>query len=84
MSSLFVVACAVSAANLFGLGAFKARFHDKQYLRSGAETLLLGLFCAAIAFFVGRAVAHAASGSALLNDARFLAPAPDAVEQYHL
>jgi len=56
--SLFAVACVLTGACLFGLGAFKARFHDKQYLRSGVETLLLGGVCAALAYFVGRAVAN--------------------------
>merc|ERR1712032_1804854 len=51
---LFAVACFVTALALVSLGAFKARFHDKddywQYLRSGLETLVLGGACAAVAF----------------------------------
>ena len=57
MRSLFVVACSITAFSLFGLGAFKARFHDKRYVRSGVETVLLGGVCAAVAYYVGRAVA---------------------------
>ena len=55
-AALFSVACLVTAVALFGLGAFKASFGDKAYLRSGAETLALGGICAAVAFLVGRAV----------------------------
>ena len=53
----------VTAVALFGLGAFKASFGDKAYLRSGAETLALGGVCAAVAFLVGRAVAGFAEHS---------------------
>ena len=67
-SSLLSVACTVASALVFALGAFKARFHDKQYLRSGAETLVLGLVCAAVAFCVGRAVAHFAASSGIVLD----------------
>lgn len=74
-SQLFLVACFITAVNLFGLGAFKARFHDKQYLRSGAETLLLGGVCAAVAYFVGSAVAGYAGTSALFTQPPF-APLP--------
>jgi len=55
--SLFVVACVVTALALFGLGAFKARFNEKFYIRSGLETLVLGGACASVAFIVGRLVA---------------------------
>ena len=54
---LFVVACVITAFALFGLGAYKARFNEKYYLRSGVETLVLGGLCALIAFVVGRFVA---------------------------
>ena len=54
---LFLIACAITATALFLLGSLKARFTDKAYWRSGAETTLLGGVCAAIAFFVGRFVA---------------------------
>jgi len=54
---LFVVACVITAFALFGLGAFKARFNEKFYFRSGFETLILGSTCATIAFVVGRLVA---------------------------
>ena len=39
------------------LFTYQARFTDHSYLRSGAETVLLGGTCAAVAFFVGGAVA---------------------------
>ena len=58
---LFVVACAITGINLFGLGAFKAKFHDRLYLRSGLETLVLGGACAAIAFYIGRGIAEYAA-----------------------
>ena len=54
--SLFTVACAITVCSLFGLGAFKAKFHDKKYVWSGIETVVLGGTCAAVAYFVGRAV----------------------------
>ena len=62
---LFYVACGITALNLVALGAFKARFHDKQYLRSGLETLALGGACAAVAYYVGQAVAGFAGVAAL-------------------
>ena len=62
-AALFSVACMVTAVALFALGAFKASFGDKAYLRSGAETLALGGVCAATAFLVGRAVAGFAEHS---------------------
>merc|ERR1712129_494729 len=54
---LFLVACCITAVALATLGSIKARFTDHSYLRSGAETVLLGGACAAVAFFVGGAVA---------------------------
>lgn len=62
---LFMIACGVTSVCLLALGAFKAQFHDKQYLRSGLETLLLGGACAAVAYFVGQAVAGFTSTHAL-------------------
>ena len=70
---LFAIACVVTGLCLFGLGAFKARFHDKQYLRSGVETLLLGGACAAVAYFVGQAV----SSSLGIHSALFALPPPE-------
>jgi VIT1/CCC1 family predicted Fe2+/Mn2+ transporter len=65
-SSMFAIACVVTGACLVALGAFKASFHDKQYLRSGVETVVLGGACAAVAFAVGRAVSGMTSeGGAL-------------------
>jgi len=54
--TLFLFACFITAAALFGLGAFKAHFSDKRYLRSAVETVLLGGCCAAVAFLLGRLV----------------------------
>ena len=48
-----MIACGVTSVCLFALGASKAQFHDKQYLRSGLETLLLGGACAAVAVPTG-------------------------------
>jgi len=53
----FAVACLFTGVALCGLGAYKACFHDKNYIRSALETLLLGSACASVAFLVGRAVA---------------------------
>ena len=72
--SLFCVACFITAAALFGLGAFKAKFHDKAYVRSGVETTLLGGVCAAVAYFVGRAVSHVAVASELFAQPQMQAP----------
>ena len=55
---LFMVACVITGLALFGLGAFKARFNEKFYLRSGLETVVLGGVCAMVAFVVGRLVAN--------------------------
>ena len=60
-NQLLYIACAITGVNLFGLGAFKARFHDRMYVRSGIETLILGSVCAAVAFYVGRLVAQFAA-----------------------
>ena len=71
---LFSVACIITGINLLGLGAFKARFNDKQYIRSGMETLVLGGVCAAVAFFVGRAVSQYAGVHELFAQPPELAP----------
>merc|ERR1711957_943090 len=42
--------------NINSLGAYKARFNEKFYIRSGIETVVLGGVCALIAFVVGRFV----------------------------
>ena len=57
-SSLFLLASVLTGCSLFSLGAFKAKFHDKQYFYSGFETLALGGACAAVAYYVGHAVAQ--------------------------
>lgn len=61
LHELFASACIITALALFGLGAFKAHFHDKRYLRSGAETTLLGGACAMLSFIVARLVADFAA-----------------------
>ena len=53
---LFTIACVITGICLIGLGAIKAKFHDKAYIRSAVETLLLGGACAAVAFYVGKAL----------------------------
>ena len=55
---LFAIACVVTGVTLFSLGAFKAKFHDKHYLRSGIETVVLGGSCATVAYFVGQWVSQ--------------------------
>ena len=35
---LFLVACAITAVALFGLGSLKARFTDKAFLQAGERT----------------------------------------------
>ena len=42
-AGMFTVACSITAASLFGLGAFKAKFHDKRYVYSGCETVGLAI-----------------------------------------
>ena len=75
-TQLFYIACVITAINLFGLGAFKARFHDKQYVRSGLETLLLGSACAAVAFYIGRWVAQFAGETELFAQPTMLEVTP--------
>ena len=65
-ADLFAVSCGVTVVSLFGLGAHKAQFHDKRYIRSGIETVLLGSVCASISYFLGRVVSQYAAESVLL------------------
>mmetsp|Transcript_40282 Transcript_40282/g.106133 ORF Transcript_40282/g.106133 Transcript_40282/m.106133 type:complete len:262 (-) Transcript_40282:482-1267(-) len=66
--TLFLFACFITAAALFGLGAFKAHFSDKRYMRSAVETVFLGGCCAAVAFLLGRLVeGFAREGSGALR-----------------
>ena len=72
---LFAIACVVTGVTLFSLGAFKAKFHDKAYVRSGLETLALGGVCAAIAFYVGKAFSSFATLDELIAYMPTAAPA---------
>jgi len=63
--ALFTVACVATGLSLFGLGAFKAKFHDKRYIYAGVETAVLGGVCASVAYYVGRAVSQFAGLSQL-------------------
>eukprot|EP00965_Chrysotila_dentata_P203694 6181890-Pleurochrysis_carterae.AAC.3 len=40
--ALFLIACAITALALFLLGAYKAKFHDKLYIRSGRRCTAAG------------------------------------------
>ncbi|CAM9243039.1 unnamed protein product [Hapterophycus canaliculatus] len=53
---LFVVACVVTGATLFGMGAIKSQFGTRHWCTSGTEMLFLGGSCAALAFEIGKAV----------------------------
>ena len=74
-TALFQCACVITGLCLVGLGAFKAKFHDKQYIRAGLETLVLGGVCAAVAFYVGRLVTSFAGESELLAHLTLMPPA---------
>ncbi|KAJ1627896.1 VIT family-domain-containing protein [Pavlovales sp. CCMP2436] len=54
---MMIAACAITSVTLVGLGAFKAHFAHRRYLRSALETLLLGGVCATLSYNVGLAVA---------------------------
>lgn len=58
MAGIFGCACVLAGSILFALGACKAKFHDKRYLRSGLETVLVGGACAAAAFLIGKAISQ--------------------------
>jgi VIT1/CCC1 family predicted Fe2+/Mn2+ transporter len=52
----FYIACGLTAATLFGLGAMKAYFTGKNRIYSGLEMLLLGGFSASAAYLVGNSL----------------------------
>ena len=68
-SVLFGISCALTAAMLFLLGAFKARFTTRSWYASGAEILVLGACTAAAAFLIGWGV------EAILEALDYTAPA---------
>ncbi|CAM9188284.1 unnamed protein product [Choristocarpus tenellus] len=53
---LFWVACSVTGASLFAMGAIKSQFGTLAWYSSGAEMLLLGGACAALAYIIGNVV----------------------------
>ncbi|CAM9231413.1 unnamed protein product [Pylaiella littoralis] len=53
---LFTVACIVTAATLFGMGAIKSQFGTRHWCTSGTEMLFLGGSCALLAFEIGKVV----------------------------
>lgn len=54
---MLVAASVVTSVALGLLGAFKAYFANRKYLRSALETLVLGGMCAAVSYTVGAAIA---------------------------
>mmetsp|Transcript_9768 Transcript_9768/g.26548 ORF Transcript_9768/g.26548 Transcript_9768/m.26548 type:complete len:296 (+) Transcript_9768:100-987(+) len=58
--TMLIAACTVTSVTLFALGAFKAHFAHKKYLRSGLETLMLGGACATLSYNVGLALSSLA------------------------
>ncbi|CAM9160095.1 unnamed protein product [Discosporangium mesarthrocarpum] len=56
INALFIVACAVTGASLFAMGAIKSQFGTLAWYSSGAEMLLLGGACAALAYLIGMGV----------------------------
>jgi DNA damage-binding protein 1 len=50
---MMVAACVITSITLVFLGAFKAHFAHRRYLRSALETLLLGGVCATLSYSVG-------------------------------
>lgn len=54
--TLFSVACLVTAATLFTMGAIKSQFGTRSWYTSGFEMLILGGSCAVLAFEIGKGV----------------------------
>jgi VIT1/CCC1 family predicted Fe2+/Mn2+ transporter len=53
---LFVIACLLTAATLFALGAVKVRITGRTWWKAGFEMLVVGGLAAAAAYAVGRAL----------------------------
>lgn len=53
----FPLACIVSSAALFGIGACRALFSDRAWLAAGIEMLVLGALASAVAYAIGAAAA---------------------------
>ena len=49
-----VVATALTAATFFGIGSIKAKWSTASWLRSGFETLVIGMIAAGLAFAAGK------------------------------
>lgn len=54
---MMLAACVITSVTLVALGAFKAHFAHRRYVRSALETLVLGGVCASLSYNVGLAVA---------------------------
>lgn len=53
MASSFMIACIATGITFFAIGALKARWTVIAWWRSGLETLLIGGFAAAAAYWIG-------------------------------
>ena len=53
---MLIAACVVTSVTLVALGAFKAHFAHRRYLKSAMETLLSGGVCATLSYNVGLAL----------------------------
>lgn len=75
---LFIVATITTITALFVLGAFKARYGDRRWLRAGIETAVLGGVCAAVAYLVGAWMSSFAASTQLM--AYFEQPVADSYD----
>lgn len=62
-TTLFIIACILTAMCLFGLGVVKSRFSRYAWYRGGLEVLVLGGCTASVAFFIGWFVETVAIGA---------------------
>lgn len=54
----FLIACLLSAASLFAIGAGRSFVTRRGWFRSGAEMLVIGALAAATAYFIGASLAE--------------------------
>jgi VIT1/CCC1 family predicted Fe2+/Mn2+ transporter len=59
----FPTACGFAAVALFGIGACRAFFSDREWLVAGSEMLTLGAIASVVAYAVGAAAAALVNGS---------------------